>query len=84
MALVRPVPKLGGHMSLRKAIDGKCRDCIYDPDAPGSWRQQTHSCNDTSCPLHAVQPKAAKPLTREALERYHNHIPENVEVADER
>ena len=27
-------------MSLRKRIDEKCKDCIYDPTAPGTWRQQ--------------------------------------------
>ena len=30
-------------MSLRKAIDQKCKDCTYDSTAPGTWRQQVFS-----------------------------------------
>lgn len=67
-------------MSLRKAIDGACRRCIYDRYAPGNWRQQVHACDDTTCPLHRVRPRSSEPLTREALERYHNHVPDHVET----
>jgi hypothetical protein len=38
-------------VSLRKAIDAKCRDCIYDEAAPGSWRAQVAQCSGLSCPL---------------------------------
>lgn len=69
-------------MSLRKAIDQKCKGCIYDPYAPGHWKQQVHACDDTTCPLHPVRPRSKKPLTREALEAYHNHVPAHVETAD--
>lgn len=44
-------------MSLRKAIDAKCRDCIYDPlSGLGNWRQQVTGCTATDCPLYPVRP----------------------------
>jgi hypothetical protein len=45
-------------MSMRAAINAKCRDCIYDTCAPGNWRQQVQKCAVTSCPLHAYRPKS--------------------------
>lgn len=38
-------------MSLRKAIDDKCRDCIHDTAAPGTWREQVAQCSCITCPL---------------------------------
>ena len=43
-------------MSLRKAINDKCRSCIYDNAAPGNWRIQVHLCPSTDCPLYPVRP----------------------------
>lgn len=44
-------------MSLRKAIDDKCRECIYDPvSGGGNWRQQVTQCTSYSCPLYSVRP----------------------------
>lgn len=51
-------------MSLRKAINDKCRDCCYDPADKGTWRQQVESCTITTCPLHPYRPKAASPKKR--------------------
>jgi hypothetical protein len=31
-------------MSLRKAIDAKCKDGIYDANTCGTWRQQAATC----------------------------------------
>jgi hypothetical protein len=42
--------------SLRAAINGKCRDCIYDAAAPGSWRAQVAQCSAKACPLWPVRP----------------------------
>lgn len=42
--------------SLREAIDRKCKDCVYDPLAPGTWRQQVADCGAASCPLYDVRP----------------------------
>ena len=39
-------------MSLRAAIDAKCKDCIYDPRCGGgTWREQIAQCSSLSCPL---------------------------------
>lgn len=43
-------------LSLREAIDAKCKACIYDEAEPGRWRQQVAACTVTSCPLHPVRP----------------------------
>ena len=43
-------------MSLRAAVDRKCRDCIYDRAAPGTWREQVAQCSANRCPLWAVRP----------------------------
>jgi hypothetical protein len=44
-------------MSLRKAINAKCKDCTYDPKSHGgTWRQQVETCAVTLCPLHPVRP----------------------------
>ena len=49
-------------MSLRKAINAKCRECIYDPDAHGmgSALNQITNCEITTCPLWAVRPTNLK------------------------
>lgn len=43
-------------MSLRAAIDAKCRDCTYDTAAPGTWREQVAQCSCYSCPLWPHRP----------------------------
>ena len=44
-------------MSLRKSINEKCRECIYDPiGGGGSWRQQVTDCSAKHCPLYEVRP----------------------------
>ena len=42
--------------SMRYAINAKCWDCIYDPAAPGNWRQQVTACTQTDCPLFKLRP----------------------------
>ena len=44
--------------SLRKAIDTKCRECIYDSCAAGRWREQVAACELTACALWPVRPKS--------------------------
>jgi hypothetical protein len=36
-------------MSRTAAINAKCKDCIYDRRAPGTWRQQVEACTVRSC-----------------------------------
>lgn len=42
--------------SLKKAIEGKCKDCTYDHAAPGTWREQVEQCTVKSCALWEVRP----------------------------
>jgi hypothetical protein len=49
--------------SLKKAIEEKCKDCIYDDtknSGLGSWRQQVEACPCTDCPLWPVRPVTVK------------------------
>lgn len=47
-------------LSLRKAIDLKCKECIYDPiGGTGTWRQQVGACSSPKCPLFPVRPLPA-------------------------
>ena len=52
-------------MSLRQAINEKCKDCIYDELAGGTWLKQVELCTCTDCPLYPVRPipSASKPKT---------------------
>jgi hypothetical protein len=43
-------------MSRAAAINAKCKDCIYDPCAPGNWRQQVTACTIKSCSLWPYRP----------------------------
>jgi hypothetical protein len=46
-------------MSMRAAINAKCKDCIYDSCAPGNWRQQVQACTISTCSLWAYRPKSS-------------------------
>jgi len=47
-------------MSLRAAINAKCKECIYDPIAGrGTWRQQVEACTSRACPLFSVRPTSS-------------------------
>ena len=56
-------------MSLRKAINEKCKDCIYDPLAGGSWLKQVELCTCSDCPLYPV-----RPITRETKRNLANEL----------
>ena len=43
-------------MSLRNAVNAKCRECIHDPAAPGTWREQVAQCSVIRCGLWSVRP----------------------------
>lgn len=64
-------------MSMRKAINDKCRECIYDPaGGVGTWRQQVENCIADTCPLYPYRPLSKKAKSGEkraqpeALRRY--------------
>jgi hypothetical protein len=46
-------------MSMRAAINAKCKDCIYDKCAPGNWRQQVEACTISTCSLWVYRPKSS-------------------------
>jgi hypothetical protein len=42
--------------SLRGAVNGKCRGCIYDPlSGGGTWREQVAQCSVITCELWPVR-----------------------------
>lgn len=45
-------------MSLRKAVNGHCKSCCYDPKSGlGTWRKQVEDCPCTLCCLYPVRPR---------------------------
>ena len=57
-------------MSLRKRINQNCKDCIYDPYAAGTWRQQVTLCSLKTCEFHDVRPKTSYPIPNSVLTFY--------------
>ena len=43
-------------MSLRNAINLKCKDGIYDPEVEGGWKQQVSLCDLSDCSLWPYRP----------------------------
>ena len=43
-------------MTRQQAINAKCKDCIYDDLADGTWRMQVEQCELTTCALHLYRP----------------------------
>ena len=60
--LAPPQGRPGPLRSLRRAIDAKCRDCIYDPSNGGTCREQVGACTSVSCPLWPVRTLPTYPL----------------------
>ena len=48
-------------MSLRQAINMKCKNCIYDPELPFGWKQQVSQCELTDCSLWPYRLKPRTP-----------------------
>lgn len=47
-------------MSLRSAVNSKCKECLYNSGERGGWRQQIEACTAYPCPLFDVRPKPKK------------------------
>ena len=62
-------------MSLRKAINQNCKDCVYDEIATGTWRQQASLCSVKSCALYDVRPKPTHPIPESVLSYYGVKMP---------
>jgi len=45
------------------AINANCVGCVYDPEEPGTWRQQVDQCGVESCPLYSFRPRSSSPRT---------------------
>jgi hypothetical protein len=52
----RPCSMKDRPISPRQAIARKCKDCTYDTEAAGNWRQQTATCPIVDCPLWVFRP----------------------------
>lgn len=51
-------------LTVRQAVNAKCKECIYDPIGGfGNWRQQVGACTSYSCPLYEHRP-VSKPRPR--------------------
>lgn len=44
-----------------QAIAAYCRECIHDPGAAGTWREQVAVCGCSGCPLWAFRPLPRTP-----------------------
>ena len=68
-------------MSLRKAINAKCKQCVYDAMDVGTAAQQIAACICRDCPLHKVRPITTKQLPVSLLEAYNVNPMELDEIA---
>jgi hypothetical protein len=57
-------------ISLRNAINSKCRECIHDPLDKGSAAQQIACCMIHDCPLHPVRPITATVIPKQLLDHW--------------
>jgi hypothetical protein len=69
-------------MSLRKAIDQKCKDCTYDSTAPGTWRQQVFFCSAKTCPLWTHRARPISPIPESTLRWYGIDLAESQALAE--
>ena len=60
--------------SLRKAINEKCRSCVFDKANKGNWRQQVTLCSDHECELYLVRPVSGADIPESILNAY--NVPE--------
>ncbi len=67
--------------SLRRAIDGFCKQCIYDPYARGTWRQQVEICTSHQCPLFDVRPRFKRRVSKHVLDDHPRIVGEMYEQA---
>ena len=57
-------------LSLRGAINNKCRSCIFDEANAGSWLVQGTLCSCKDCPLYGVRPVTKSPISESTLKAY--------------
>ncbi len=69
--------------SLRGPINAFCRSCIFDPHAPGGWKQQVHLCSCYTCPLWPVRPRSESEIPQRLL-NYFQVSPDDPSLLDPR
>ena len=57
-------------ISLRKAINENCKNCIFDRKAAGTWLQQVTLCSVTSCSIYPVRPVTKSAIPESVLNYY--------------
>jgi len=71
-------------LSPRQAIAQNCKECIYDSEAGGTWREQVEACKIITCNLHEHRPLTAKTRAFEKEKVLAMLTPAQREVALER
>lgn len=69
--------------SLRGPVNAFCRSCIFDPHAPGGWKQQVHLCSCYTCPLWPVRPRSDSEIPQRLL-NYFQVSPDDLSLSDPR
>lgn len=70
-------------MSLRRAINEKCKECSFDPiGGTGTWRQQTAACTSKSCPLFNVRPRPTRYIAQSINALENSELGQNGLVSD--
>jgi hypothetical protein len=41
---------------MRQHVNDKCKECLYDEFAAGTWRKQVEECTSPKCPLYPIRP----------------------------
>ena len=45
-----------GKLTRQQAINANCKECIYDQEAKGNWKQQVTVCTMRNCKLYDYRP----------------------------
>ena len=68
-------------VSLRRAINSMCKNCIYDPiGGPGTWRQQVKACTSKTCPLYPCRPHPIKTTSERRLVNLGGELKRNDQI----
>ena len=66
--------------SLKKCISQHCKNCTYDKESPGTWREQVEACSVLTCALWEVRPLS---MTTINANRKSRAAEETVDAEDE-
>jgi len=70
-------------LTLRKAVDAHCKQCIYDGTTEGgSWRKQVANCTSPGCYLFPHRPVDGHTKEANKKERYNELSDEDKQRAD--